>query len=83
MTRKDYQLIARCIAQTRAEFPMDQFGDGPGQGWDGVHAGLDILQDFLGIELRQDNPNFNPQKFAEACGGRRYWRYWGTGEVYN
>jgi hypothetical protein len=59
MTRKDYRAIAAMLANVDAgtrEMPVN---------------GVDVLsQVFLGLctIFKQDNPNFKPEVFRQACG---------------
>ena len=66
MTKKDYVLLALTIADTRATLKNTaplltaQFG---------VAAVLDTLITNLCTSLAKDNPNFDSDKFREACYG--------------
>ena len=54
MTRKDYQLIAEVVANTRTKYPDNE--------------GLCVLVGVLGSRLKGDNSRFDFQKFMKACG---------------
>lgn len=61
MTRKDYQLIAKAIAEIRASY----------DGSPSRAARLDALDDVtinLSCALRADNPAFDLAKFKQAAG---------------
>lgn len=53
MNRKDYELIARCIAATRVIPGVDS-------------ATLSAFIEILSAELADDNPRFNDEKFRKA-----------------
>ena len=64
MTRKDYQLIAETIRQE-----VDYLAD-----HDSAYCGnarlmtLQVVTHNLSKRLSDDNPKFNADKFASACG---------------
>lgn len=58
MTKKDYELIARNIAQVRREFRGVE---------DGVNAIRDVAV-FIASDLERDNPRFDRERFLIACG---------------
>ena len=61
MTRKDYQLIADSINETR------QSGTGGSQGaLDMTNIVLDKFLEIIGSKLKEDNANFDYQRFADA-----------------
>lgn len=53
MTRKDYVMTASILAAYREQLPSDVFPD--------------LVNDFS-LMFAKDNPNFNYDKFMEACG---------------
>lgn len=53
MTKRDYVLIARCIAQVRSEYDAD--------------TAMDALTTLLSTQLREDNRRFNIERFTRAC----------------
>ena len=58
MTKKDYELIARNIAQVQREFR-------------GVEDGINAIRDvavFIASDLERDNPRFDRERFLKACG---------------
>ncbi len=58
MTKKDYETIAKIIAQVQREFR-------------GVEDGVNALRDvavFLASDLERDNPRFDRERFLKACG---------------
>lgn len=58
MTKKDYELIARNIAQVQREFR-------------GVEDGINAIRDvavFIASDLERDNPRFDRERFLNACG---------------
>lgn len=55
MTKKDYVLIADCIAHERGFYA------------EGVQEFSDKLIERLAHFLALDNPRFNKEKFIEAC----------------
>lgn len=59
MTRKDYQLIADAIAETRSECS----GDGCT-----ASISLTTLAENLSTRLRADNPRFDRSRFLKASG---------------
>lgn len=54
MTRKDYKLIAAAIKRAK-----------PAGGHD---TGIARVVREMTAALQEDNPKFNPEKFAAACG---------------
>ena len=52
MTKRDYILIASCIARIRSEFDAD--------------TAMDALTKLLATRLREDNRRFNIVRFTEA-----------------
>ena len=56
MTRKDYILLAKAIKDATT---LDEYGD------EIVHKG-DLIDDLCG-ELKQDNMEFNKDRFINAC----------------
>jgi len=63
MTRKDYELIARCIRAARYNYPEPQKAGQADARRDGL---MDAVVE-LSRELKRDNPNFNPERFIDAC----------------
>ena len=57
MTKKDFQLIADCIAETRASYPEVD-----------AQMALNRLTTILCDSLRHDNSKFDGHKFKEAAG---------------
>ena len=58
MTKKDYELISRNIAQVQREFR-------------GVEDGINAIRDvavFIASDLERDNPRFDRERFLKACG---------------
>lgn len=62
MTAKDYEIIARAISRARARHAAAQ--DRTGEFDDG---GIDTVVDQLCIDLREQNPRFDPVRLREAC----------------
>lgn len=57
MTKKDYKLIAESINAARQYIRSEN-----------KDCGLNFLVGYLGEELKNDNPNFQYDKFKLACG---------------
>mgnify|MGYP006281422427 CR=1 FL=1 len=57
MTRKDYEMIADCIAAERAAWESQTE----------ALAGIDRLTDRITRALQKDNPRFNAGKFRRRC----------------
>jgi hypothetical protein len=55
MTRKDYQLIARAIKDTRDNYYAENMA-------------IAHVVGVLASRLKEDNPRFDVYKFVEACG---------------
>ena len=66
VTKRDYDLIAACIAtQRRIERDCNN-----------SEVALDVLHDFsraLGVELLNTNPRFDLTRFLKACGTYVEW----------
>lgn len=62
MTRKDYELIAKAINDTRLRIG-DDLGHNPEQ-----NRGVRRAAAHLADALAQDNPRFDAQRFLTACG---------------
>jgi hypothetical protein len=58
MSRKDYELIARCISNAR----YDKAGLAPE-----FQHGIDAVAMWLDIQLAAAYPNYDSQKFLPAC----------------
>ena len=67
MTRKDYEAIAKVIAQanmaleSRVTADSDRYNEG---GEDMLH----FVANNLCVTLKADNPNFDRSRFLRACG---------------
>lgn len=57
MTRKDFELIARVIADVRRDYPSDQT----------AQAILDRLTEDFALRLATTNGAFDPDRFWKAC----------------
>ena len=60
MSKKDYVMQARAINLTKQSFAD----------YDGTIV-IDVLTELVSrlcVELKADNPNFNSNRFIEACG---------------
>lgn len=57
MTRKDYELIAQVINETRED-----------EGWENARSAIIWLAETLAERLEQDNPRFSSETFFKACG---------------
>ena len=55
MTKKDYIAIADIIHTTRLE------------DWSSAEHAITCIEVALCVLFKQDNPNFNKEKFLEAC----------------
>ena len=55
MTKKDYIKIADAISRTTVIMP------------DREYIAKESFLDFLCLALKQDNPNFNKERFITAC----------------
>jgi hypothetical protein len=66
MNRKDYQLIAQAIKDSRQYFERAYSGDNIRDGV--TQLALGNLHGKLIDALTQDNPLFNAAKFSQACG---------------
>ncbi len=68
MTRKDYEMIAKVISQTKEFYEKDiPYNYMVSQ----VQLSGSIssrLVDYLSDALKEENPRFNPERFREACG---------------
>lgn len=65
MTKKDYKLIAKAVVTARnTEIQMGA----EGENLKIVNYALGTLVGELGKLLMEDNPQFDFDKFAEACG---------------
>ena len=64
MTRKDYELIANVIRETKfdasVENPVDNYEKG-------FVAGIQTLEDALNVEFQKTNPRFDVVRFQKAC----------------
>ena len=66
MTKKDYQIIAKAIKQINEDI---HYSKNTKIDSELVTAILDhLVHEALGQALRNDNPNFNFERFREACG---------------
>lgn len=61
MTRKDYVLIAACLAAVRADCTADKHREHE-------FAALDAVARDLAHQLANDNPRFDRARFLAACG---------------
>ena len=83
MTKKDYIVIARVFNTTtkiwtdaRAKWQAKEYGDreqaaAGAEKVDGINkilASMNVIVRGLSHELKKDNPKFDAQKFAAACG---------------
>lgn len=59
MTKKDYELIARCIKGTLNSYPE-------------ANKPMEMLTAYLSSEFEVDNPKFDRNKFLIACGIETY-----------
>jgi len=66
MTRKDYQLIAKAIKESREYFAKEYAGDNMRDNV--TQLALGNLHNKLIDALQQDNPRFNSAIFEKACG---------------
>lgn len=64
MTKKDYQLIADAVNRTRIAMSIESNIIKR----QAKHQALSLLITDLGATLKHDNPAFDQQKFAQACG---------------
>ena len=65
MTRKDYKLLSQAIRNTRdVEIQMGA----EGAKLQFVEVILSSVAQQLSVLLGEENPNFNPELFFEACG---------------
>lgn len=64
MTKKDYELIAGCIARTRMVNELE----GNSVKRQVRQACLRLVTIDLTATLAEENPLFNKQKFIKACG---------------
>lgn len=63
MTKKDYEMIAEVIKQcSYLEHRTDAEGD-----YLSTEINFMNLVSNLGVRFKEDNPNFNEFKFADAC----------------
>jgi hypothetical protein len=68
MTRKDYEMIAKVISQTK-EFYEKGIPDNYMVSQVLLSASVSSrLVDHLSDALKEENPRFNPERFREACG---------------
>jgi hypothetical protein len=58
MTRKDYELIARCVADARKLSPTNL----------AIQVAMDLFMANIAKRLKEDNPRFDKDKFYRACG---------------
>lgn len=63
MTRKDYELIARCIKAARYNYPEPKKAGASDARRDGM---MDVVME-LARELKRDNPAFDSTRFIDAC----------------
>ena len=56
MTKKDYIIIARAIVEAKIWAGTDQ------------KSGVTLTSQYISDALQKDNPKFDAEKFAEACG---------------
>ena len=64
MTKKDYQLLADCIAKAHATVVtcyQEAWSQKGGQG------SLNILEHLLAAALKEENPQFDGDRFKAAC----------------
>jgi len=57
MTRKDFELIARIIAEARRDYPSDQT----------AQTILNRLSEDFASQLATTNEAFQPERFLRAC----------------
>jgi hypothetical protein len=57
MSRKDYQLIANVLRETREALGMDP----------ACEDAIATIQSRLAAALLRDNPRFDPYRFGKAC----------------
>ena len=68
MTRKDYEMIAKVISQTK-EFYEKDIPDNYMVSQILLSASVSSrIVECLSNAMIEDNPRFNPDKFREACG---------------
>jgi hypothetical protein len=65
MTRKDYEMIAKAIRETRDKVALESGNNADVMA--GANAGLYELSRILCNELYMQNPRFNEDKFLTAC----------------
>ena len=65
MTRKDYQLIAKAIAEIRASYQVSTIGH---EDIIQRNTALDDVTINIACHMREDNPAFDLAKFKQAAG---------------
>lgn len=66
-SRKDFEAVAAAIRTARADM-IDNAAAGYDEGYDcGVDVATHIITDQLAVYFATQNPNFDHDRFVEAC----------------
>lgn len=69
LTRKHFKGIAGCVSEVRERLDRDKVREEhTAKEIAAMEKVLDVMSDVLADEMRQHNPNFNRDRFMEACG---------------